>query len=69
MADVNGPVQIVGGTGGAPLYDLHAAHATTAKLLSTYGVLKLSLTDTTFSTQLIGLDQTTLDSSPVYNCH
>jgi hypothetical protein len=68
-ADLNGPVEIVGGTGGAGLYDLKAAHATTAKLLKTFGVLKLSMTDTTFSTQLIGLDSAVLDSSPTYSCH
>lgn len=68
-ADANGPVQILGGMGGAPLYDVHAAHPTTAKLLSTYGVVKLSMTDTSFSTQLIGLDKSVLDSSPTYTCH
>ncbi|TCO53118.1 discoidin domain-containing protein [Actinocrispum wychmicini] len=68
-ADPNGPVAIVGGTGGAPLYDIHAAHPTTAKLLRTFGVLKLSMTDTTFSSQLIGLDGSVLDSSPTYTCH
>ncbi|REH38115.1 3',5'-cyclic AMP phosphodiesterase CpdA [Kutzneria buriramensis] len=68
-ADANGPVEIVGGSGGADLYPLHSKHATTAKLLSTYGVLKLSMTDTTFQTQLIGVDGKTLDSSPTYTCH
>ncbi|KAA2261549.1 alkaline phosphatase [Solihabitans fulvus] len=68
-ADPNGPVEIVGGTGGADLYDLHATHPTTAKLLRTYGVLKLSMTDTTFATQLIGVDGAVLDSSPTYTCH
>ncbi len=68
-SDANGPVEIVGGTGGAPLYPLKSAHATTAKLLKTYGVLKLSMTDTTFATQLIGLDGKVLDSSPTYTCH
>ena len=68
-ADVNGPVQILGGMGGAPLYDVHAAHPTTAKLLQAFGVVKLSMTDTSFSTQLIGLDRSVLDSSPTYTCH
>lgn len=67
--DRNGPVEIVGGSGGASLYDLGTKHATTAKLLKTYGVLKLSMTDTTFQTQLIGLDGKALDSSPTYTCH
>ncbi len=68
-ADANGPVEIVGGSGGANLYDLSPAHATTAKLLKTFGVLKLSMTDTTFQTQLIGVDGKVLDSSQTYTCH
>ncbi len=68
-ADAGGPVEIVGGSGGAGLYDLSAAHPTTAKLLKTYGVLKLSMTDTSFQTQLIGVDGKVLDSSPTYPCH
>ncbi|EWM18545.1 discoidin domain-containing protein [Kutzneria sp. 744] len=68
-SDQNGPVEIVGGSGGASLYDLGSKHATTAKLLKTYGILKLSMTDTTFQTQLIGVDGKTLDSSPTYTCH
>ncbi|MFB9689932.1 discoidin domain-containing protein [Amycolatopsis plumensis] len=68
-ADANGPVEIVGGSGGANLYDLSPAHPTTAKLLKTFGVLKLSMTDTTFQTQLIGVDGKVLDSSPTYTCH
>jgi chitodextrinase len=68
-ADASGPVEIVGGSGGANLYDLSPAHATTAKLLKTFGVLKLSMTDTTFQTQLIGIDNKVLDSSPTYTCH
>ncbi|ADJ43688.1 alkaline phosphatase [Amycolatopsis mediterranei S699] len=68
-ADANGPVEIVGGSGGADLYDLSPAHPTTAKLLKTFGVLKLSMTDTSFQTQLIGVDGKVLDSSPAYTCH
>lgn len=68
-ADANGPVEIVGGSGGANLYDLSPAHATTAKLLKTFGVLKLSMTDTSFQSQLIGVDGKVLDSSPTYTCH
>lgn len=69
QADPNGPVQIIGGTGGKELYPPHAAHPTTAKLIETFGVLKLSMTDTTFQSQLLGLDQQVLDSSPTYTCH
>ncbi|MBE8520984.1 discoidin domain-containing protein [Amycolatopsis sp. H6(2020)] len=68
-ADADGPVEIVGGSGGANLYDLSPAHPTTAKLLKTFGVLKLSMTDTSFQTQLIGVDNKVLDSSPAYTCH
>ncbi|MEV7041052.1 discoidin domain-containing protein [Amycolatopsis sp. NPDC051061] len=68
-ADAGGPVEIVGGSGGANLYDLSPAHATTAKLLKTFGVLKLSMTDTSFQSQLIGVDGKVLDSSPTYPCH
>jgi hypothetical protein len=68
-ADGGGPVEIVGGSGGANLYDLSPAHATTAKLLKTFGVLKLSMTDTSFQSQLIGVDGKVLDSSPTYTCH
>lgn len=68
-ADAGGPVEIVGGSGGADLYDLSPAHPTTAKLLKTYGVLKLSMTDTSFQSQLIGVDGKVLDSSPAYTCH
>jgi hypothetical protein len=68
-ADKNGPVEIVGGSGGADLYALSTKHATTAKLLRTYGVLKLSMTDTTFQTQLVGDGDKVLDSSPAYTCH
>lgn len=67
--DANGPVEIIGGMGGAPLYPVHAAHPTTAKIVEDFGVLKLSMTDTTFATQLIGLDRKVLDSSPTYTCH
>ncbi|GAB2655953.1 discoidin domain-containing protein [Kribbella swartbergensis] len=67
--DPDGPVQIIGGMGGMTLYDVHAAHPATAKLLQEHGVLKLSMTDTTFSSQLIGLDNRVLDSSPTYTCH
>jgi len=69
-ADANGPVEIVGGMGGASSYPVHSAHPTTAKLIkNTFGVLKLTMTDNSFSEQLIGLDGKVLDSSPNYTCH
>ncbi len=65
-----GPVQIIGGMGGMTLYPVHAEHPATAKLLSgTFGVLRLELTDTTFTSRLVGLDGKVLDSSPTYTCH
>ncbi|MEC3976292.1 discoidin domain-containing protein [Amycolatopsis sp. H20-H5] len=68
--DPAGPVQILGGMGGMSLYDIHAAHPATAKLIGgTFGVLKLSMTDTSFTSQLVGLDGKVLDSSPNYSCH
>ena len=67
-ADPNGTVSVIGGMGGADPYPPNAAHPTTAKLLLAYGVLKLTMTDNTFSSQLIGLDSKVLDSSPTYTC-
>ncbi|GAA1973430.1 discoidin domain-containing protein [Amycolatopsis minnesotensis] len=67
--DPNGPVQIIGGTGGMDLYPVHAEHPSTEKLLSAFGVLRLDLTDTGFATKLLGTDGSTLDSSPAYTCH
>ncbi|MFD8493545.1 discoidin domain-containing protein [Amycolatopsis sp. NPDC059657] len=68
-ANPAGPVEILGGMGGAGLYPLKTAHATTAKMLKTHGVLKLTMTDNSFTSQLIGLDSKVLDSSPTYTCH
>ncbi|TDD57992.1 alkaline phosphatase [Kribbella antibiotica] len=67
-ADPNGTVEILGGMGGAHPYDLKPAHPTTAKLLSTYGVIKLTMTDNSFTSQLIGLNNNVEDSSPTYTC-
>lgn len=67
--DVNGPVQIIGGTGGKTPYPPGSPHAATAKLLETFGVLKLNMTENGFSTQLIGLDGKSEDNSPTYTCH
>ncbi|MFK4088094.1 discoidin domain-containing protein [Kribbella sp. NPDC020789] len=67
--DPNGPVEIIGGMGGAHPYPIQITHPdTSAKALSTYGVLKLTMTDNSFTSQLIGLDSTVLDSSPTYTC-
>ncbi|WP_394834635.1 discoidin domain-containing protein [Pendulispora rubella] len=69
QASSQGPVEIIVGSGGITLYEIKPAHATTAKLVSDFGVIKLHLTDSTFATQLIGLDGVVLDSSPTYTCH
>ncbi|WBQ08690.1 metallophosphoesterase [Kribbella sp. CA-293567] len=65
----NGPVQIIGGTGGKTLYPVTSGHPSTAKLLETFGVLKLSMTDNTFQSTLLGLNNQVLDASPTYTCH
>jgi len=67
--DSKGPVQIIVGSAGRKLTTPKAEHEATEKLLKEYGVLKLTMTDSTFSTQLIGLDGRSLDSSPTYKCH
>jgi hypothetical protein len=68
-ADPNGTREVVGGGGGAPLYKVTANPAITEFAKSTFGVLKLTFTDSTYSWQLIGLDGKPVDSTPTYNCH
>ncbi|MEV6964708.1 discoidin domain-containing protein [Hamadaea sp. NPDC051192] len=69
-ADPNGLVEVLGGMGGASPYDIVNVQPNSQKRLSgTFGVLKLSFTDTTFSWQLIGTDGTVKDTSPTYTCH
>ncbi|TDD57989.1 alkaline phosphatase [Kribbella antibiotica] len=67
--DPGGTVEIIGGMAGASPYDLGPAESKTAKRLSTYGVLKLNMTDTSFTSTLLGLNNEVLDSSPTYTCH
>ncbi|WP_394830276.1 metallophosphoesterase [Pendulispora rubella] len=64
-----GPVQITVGSAGRRLSNPKAEHETTEALLKKYGVLKLTMTDSTFSSTLIGLDGEELDRSPTYKCH
>ncbi|MFC0626277.1 discoidin domain-containing protein [Kribbella deserti] len=66
-----GPLQIIGGNGGTnSLRDVHAEHEATAKTITkTHGVRKLTMTDNTFTSQLIGLNNEVLDSSPTTTCH
>ncbi len=66
--DPNGTVEIIGGMAGASPYELGPAKSITAKRLVTYGVLKLSMTDNSYTSQLLGLNNEVLDSSPTYTC-
>lgn len=69
-ADPNGIVELLGGMGGAPPYDIVNVQPNSQKRLSgTFGVVKLTFTDTTFSWQLIGTDGAVKDTSPTYTCH
>ncbi|MEV8373108.1 discoidin domain-containing protein [Kribbella sp. NPDC056861] len=67
--DAAGPVQIIGGMGGKNLYPVTSGHPSTAKLVEGFGVLKLSMTDNTFQSTLLGLNNQVLDASPTYSCH
>ncbi|MFE3448901.1 discoidin domain-containing protein [Nonomuraea sp. NPDC059194] len=70
QADPNGMVEILGGMGGAPPYNIENVQPNSQKRLSgTFGVVKLTLGDSTFSTQLIGVDGQVKDTSPTYTCH
>ncbi|WP_394840953.1 metallophosphoesterase [Pendulispora brunnea] len=68
-ASSKGPVEIIVGSAGRRLSNPKAEHSTTEALLKKYGVLKLTMTDSTFSTQLIGTNGEVLDRSPTYKCH
>ncbi|MBB3725835.1 metallophosphoesterase family protein [Nonomuraea dietziae] len=70
QADPNGIVEILGGMGGAPPYNIENVQPNSQKRLSgTFGVVKLSLGESTFSWQLIGVDGAVKDTSPTYTCH
>ncbi|GAA0593401.1 alkaline phosphatase [Kribbella sandramycini] len=64
----NGTVQIIGGMAGASPYKLGPAKSRTAKRMVSYGVLKLTMTENSWTSQLIGLNNEVLDSSPTYTC-
>ncbi|MFC8491904.1 discoidin domain-containing protein [Streptomyces sp. NPDC057235] len=69
-ATANGIVEIVGGMGGAEPYDIETVQPNSQKRISgPYGVLKLDLTDTTFTWQYVGTDDKVKDSGPTYTCH
>ncbi|GAA2353995.1 discoidin domain-containing protein [Nonomuraea africana] len=70
QADPNGIVEILGGMGGAPPYNIENVQPNSQKRLSgTFGVVKLSLGESTFSWQLVGVDGAVKDTSPTYTCH
>ncbi|WP_327085809.1 discoidin domain-containing protein [Nonomuraea sp. NBC_01738] len=70
QADPNGIVEVLGGMGGASPYQIENVQPNSQKRLSgTFGVLKLTFTDTTFGWQLVGTDGAVKDTSPTYTCH
>lgn len=70
QADPNGIVEVLGGMGGASPYKIENVQPNSQKRLSgTFGVLKLTFTDTTFAWQLVGVDGAVKDTSPTYTCH
>lgn len=70
QADPNGIVEVLVGTGGANPYDIENVQPNSQfRLSGRYGVVKLSLTDTTFSWQFVEHTGTVIDSSPTYTCH
>jgi hypothetical protein len=69
-ADPNGPVELVGGMAGASPYDIENVQPNSQfRLSGTYGVVKLTLTDSTFSWQLMQENGQLRDTSPTYTCH
>ncbi|MET9623238.1 discoidin domain-containing protein [Streptomyces sp. NPDC006464] len=69
-ATAAGIVEIVGGTGGAEPYPIETVQPNSQKRISgPYGVLKLDLTDTTYTWQYVGTDGQVKDSGPTYTCH
>ncbi|MEU8530304.1 MULTISPECIES: discoidin domain-containing protein [Streptomyces] len=69
-ATADGIVEIVGGMGGAEPYPIETVQPNSQKRISgPYGVLKLDLTDTTYTWQYVGTDGSVKDSGPTYTCH
>ncbi|MFB6719093.1 discoidin domain-containing protein [Kribbella sp. NPDC056345] len=66
--DAGGTVEIIGGMAGASPYELGPAKSITAKRMVAYGVLKLNMTDNSFTSTLLGLNNEVLDSSPTRTC-
>ncbi|WP_116051107.1 PKD domain-containing protein [Amycolatopsis palatopharyngis] len=58
------------GTGGRGLYNIGGPHDFTEKLIGDrHGVMQLSVTETTYQWDFIGVDGDVLDSTPTYQCH
>ncbi|MFB7862056.1 discoidin domain-containing protein [Streptomyces sp. NPDC056069] len=69
-ATADGIVEIVGGMGGAEPYPIETVQPNSQKRISgPYGVLKLDLTDTTYTWQYVGTDGQVKDTGPTYTCH
>jgi chitodextrinase len=68
-ADENGVRSAVIGTGGRSLYSIGDPHEFTEKLIGDqHGVAKLTVTETTYQWDFIGLDGEVLDSTPTVDC-
>ncbi|MYW02007.1 alkaline phosphatase [Streptomyces sp. SID3343] len=69
-ADPNGVRELIVGTGGADSYDFENPQPNSEKrITSVFGVLKLTLTDNTYSGQLVRDDGKQLDSFGPVTCH
>ncbi len=70
-ASATGPVEIIAGLGGVNQRDLNDTPQKNSvkRINDTYGVLRLDLTDTTFTTKFVSIDGTVRDTSPTYTCH
>lgn len=66
-----GIVEIIAGLGGVNLRDIEDTPQKNSlfRYNSDYGVLKLNLTDDSFTTQFVTIDGQVQDTSPTYSCH
>ncbi|MFI8101196.1 discoidin domain-containing protein [Streptomyces sp. NPDC086023] len=69
-ATADGIVEIVAGTGGAEPYPIENVQPHSQRRISgPYGVLRLDLTDTTYTWQYVGTDGQVKDTGPTRACH
>ena len=70
VADPNGIVEVLGGTGGKTLYGQGATLQPNSlkRIWDKFGVVKLDFTDTTFKASFVAVDGAVLDTSPTYSC-